>query len=58
MAYLRFEPHRLAPGRLASIIRQVPHTPLERAVAGAIADLRADPEADPATAPESERLAA
>jgi nucleoside-diphosphate-sugar epimerase len=39
MAYLRFEQHRLAPGRLASIIGQVPHTPIEKAVAGAIADL-------------------
>jgi nucleoside-diphosphate-sugar epimerase len=44
MAYLRFEPHRLAPGRLASIIGAVPHTPLEKAVAGAIADLGIVPE--------------
>jgi nucleoside-diphosphate-sugar epimerase len=50
MAYLRFEPHRLAPGRLASIIGAVPHTPLEKAVAGAIADL--------GIAPEGRRLAA
>ena len=39
MAYLRFEPHRLAPGRLAGIIGQVPHTPLGMAVADAIAEL-------------------
>jgi hypothetical protein len=44
MAYLRFEAHRLAPGRLASIIGLVPHTPLERAVAVAIADLGIVPE--------------
>jgi hypothetical protein len=39
MSYLRFEAHRLAPGRLASIISTVPFTPLDRAVAGAVADL-------------------
>ncbi|MBN9069562.1 MAG: NAD(P)H-binding protein [Rhizobiales bacterium] len=44
MAYLRFEPHRLAPGRPASIIGTVPHTSLEKAVAGAIADLGIVPE--------------
>jgi nucleoside-diphosphate-sugar epimerase len=44
MSYLRFEPHRLAPGRLADIVGHVPHTPLEKAVAGAIADLGIVPE--------------
>jgi hypothetical protein len=44
MAYLRFETHRLSPGRLASIIGRVPHTPLEKAGAGAIADLGIAPE--------------
>jgi nucleoside-diphosphate-sugar epimerase len=39
MSYLRFQPHRLAPGKLASIIGKVPHTPLEKAIAGAVADL-------------------
>jgi nucleoside-diphosphate-sugar epimerase len=39
MAYLRFEAHRLAPGRLAGVIGQVPHTPLKSAVADAIAEL-------------------
>jgi nucleoside-diphosphate-sugar epimerase len=58
MAYLRFEPHRLAPGRLAAIIGQVPHTSLENAVAGAITDLGADAKADSAIVPEEKRLAA
>jgi nucleoside-diphosphate-sugar epimerase len=44
MSYLRFEPHRLAPGRLADIVGHVPHTSLEKAVAGAIADLGIVPE--------------
>jgi hypothetical protein len=39
MSYLRFQPHRLAPGKLASIIGDVPYTPLVDAVAGAMADL-------------------
>jgi nucleoside-diphosphate-sugar epimerase len=44
MSYLRFEPHRLAPGRLADIVGHIPHTSLEKAVAGAIADLGIVPE--------------
>ena len=43
MSYLRFEPHRLASARLGSVIGTVPHTPLERAVAGALHDLEALP---------------
>jgi nucleoside-diphosphate-sugar epimerase len=39
MSYLRFQPHRLAPGKLASIIGDVPYTPLVDAVSGAMADL-------------------
>jgi nucleoside-diphosphate-sugar epimerase len=39
MSYLRFEEHRLAPGRLESIIGSLPHTLLPKAVAGALADL-------------------
>lgn len=50
MSYLRFQPHRLAAGRLASIIGKVPHTPLVEAIAGAVADL--------GIAPQMKRLAA
>lgn len=39
MSYLRFEPHRLESTRLEGIIGPVPHTPLERAVREALADL-------------------
>lgn len=43
MAYLRFEAHRLAPGGLAGVIGEVPHTPLRKAVADAIAELGMTP---------------
>lgn len=39
MSYLRFEEHRLVSGRLASLIGQVPHTPLAPAVAAALVDI-------------------
>ena len=39
MAYLRFEPHRLVSSRLEAAIGEIPHTPLDEAVAGALADL-------------------
>jgi nucleoside-diphosphate-sugar epimerase len=39
MSYLRFEEHRLVSSRLQSIIGTVPHTPLDKAVAQALADL-------------------
>ena len=39
MSYLRFEEHRLASTQLESIIGTVPHTPLDEAVAQALADL-------------------
>ncbi|MBO6717466.1 MAG: NAD(P)H-binding protein [Rhizobiaceae bacterium] len=39
MAYLRFEPHRLVSDRLAGIVGEIPHTPLDRAVANALTDL-------------------
>ncbi|PLP59912.1 oxidoreductase [Mesorhizobium loti] len=39
MSYLRFEPHRLVSERLEGLIGQVPHTPLDRAVAEALTDL-------------------
>jgi len=39
MSYLRFEPHRLVSARLAGIIGEVPHTPLDRAVSEALADI-------------------
>ncbi|MEP9399078.1 NAD-dependent epimerase/dehydratase family protein [Mesorhizobium sp. KR2-14] len=39
MSYLRFEEHRLASMRLEGIIGTVPHTPLDEAVAQALADL-------------------
>jgi nucleoside-diphosphate-sugar epimerase len=39
MSYLRFEPHRLVSDRLEGIIGEVPHTPLDRAVAEALSDL-------------------
>ncbi len=44
MSYLRFQEHRLAPGRLASIIGDVPYTPLRQAIARAVADLGILPE--------------
>jgi nucleoside-diphosphate-sugar epimerase len=39
MSYLRFEPHRLVSNRLESLIGTIPHTPLEKAVFGALRDL-------------------
>ena len=39
MAYLRFQPHRLASNRLEDVIGSIPHTPLDRAVAEALTDL-------------------
>ncbi|MBN9253892.1 MULTISPECIES: SDR family oxidoreductase [unclassified Mesorhizobium] len=39
MSYLRFEPHRLVSARLADIIGEIPHTPLDRAVSEALVDL-------------------
>jgi nucleoside-diphosphate-sugar epimerase len=39
MSYLRFEEHRLASDRLEGIIGPVPHTPLDEAVAAALADM-------------------
>ncbi|TIS67175.1 SDR family oxidoreductase [Mesorhizobium sp.] len=39
MSYLRFEPHRLVSARLEGIIGTIPHTPLHKAVAGALDDL-------------------
>ena len=39
MAYLHHQPHRLVSGRLAGIVGDLPHTPLEQAVASALADL-------------------
>jgi nucleoside-diphosphate-sugar epimerase len=38
MSYLRFEPHRLVSKRLASLIGEVPHTPLDEAVKQALID--------------------
>ncbi len=38
MSYLRFEPHRLVSDRLEGIIGEIPHTPLDQAVAEALAD--------------------
>ena len=38
MSYLRFEPHRLVSARLASLIGEIPHTPLEEAVRQALVD--------------------
>jgi nucleoside-diphosphate-sugar epimerase len=48
MSYLRFEPHRLVSARLKSIIGAIPHTPLDQAVAAALADLDLLPAAQPA----------
>lgn len=39
MSYLRFEPHRLASARLEKVIGEIPHTPLDRAVAEAMQDI-------------------
>lgn len=39
MSYLRLQPHRLVSGRLEAVIGPVPHTPLDEAVAAALADL-------------------
>ncbi|MBO6539727.1 MAG: NAD(P)H-binding protein [Rhizobiaceae bacterium] len=39
MSYLRFQPHRLVSDRLEHVIGEVPHTPLDEAVAEALADL-------------------
>lgn len=39
MSYLRFEPHRLVSKRLEGLIGQIPHTPLDRAVAEALTDI-------------------
>jgi nucleoside-diphosphate-sugar epimerase len=39
MSYLRFEPHRLVSDRLEGLIGEVPHTPLDLAVARALSDL-------------------
>ena len=43
MSYLRFEPHRLASARLEGIIGAIPHTPLNEAVAAALADMGIKP---------------
>ncbi|WP_027141840.1 SDR family oxidoreductase [Mesorhizobium sp. WSM3626] len=39
MSYLRFEPHRLASTRLEGLIGEIPHTPLDQAVAEALEDI-------------------
>ncbi|MBZ9906975.1 SDR family oxidoreductase [Mesorhizobium sp. BR115XR7A] len=39
MSYLRFEPHRLISTRLAGIIGEIPHTPLDQAVNKALQDI-------------------
>ncbi|RWC84708.1 MAG: oxidoreductase, partial [Mesorhizobium sp.] len=39
MSYLRFEHHQLVSTRLESIIGEVPHTPLDQAVAEALEDI-------------------
>ena len=39
MSYLRFEPHRLVSDRLEDIIGEIPHTPLDEAVAEALKDI-------------------
>ncbi|TPN18327.1 NAD-dependent epimerase/dehydratase family protein [Mesorhizobium sp. B2-3-3] len=39
MSYLRFEPHRLVSTRLEGIIGEIPHTPLDQAVAEALEDI-------------------
>ncbi len=38
MSYLRFEPHRLVSTRLAGLIGDIPHTPLDMAVRQALID--------------------
>ena len=45
MSYLFFEPHRLVSSRLEGIIGAIPHTPLDQAVVGALADLDLLPDA-------------
>ncbi|RVA75709.1 oxidoreductase, partial [Mesorhizobium sp. M7A.F.Ca.CA.001.08.2.1] len=39
MSYLRFEPHQLASIRLEGIVGEIPHTPLDQAVAEALGDI-------------------
>lgn len=39
MAYLQFQPHRLVSDRREGVIGTIPHTPLDQAVAQALADL-------------------
>ncbi|MDH4987549.1 NAD-dependent epimerase/dehydratase family protein [Aminobacter anthyllidis] len=39
MSYLRFEPHRLVSTRLEAVVGEIPHTPLDEAVKGALDDL-------------------
>ena len=39
MSYLRFEAHQLTSTRLAGIIGEIPHTPLDQAVAEALEDI-------------------
>ena len=41
MAYLWHEPHRIDGGKLAAAIGDVPHTPLDVAVARALQELGA-----------------
>jgi hypothetical protein len=41
IAYLWNEPHRIDGGKLRTLIGDVPHTPLDVAVARALEDLRA-----------------
>lgn len=45
MSYLRYEAHRLVSSRLEGIIGTIPRTPLDEAVAGALADLDLLPQA-------------
>lgn len=45
MSYLRFEQHQLVSLRLEGVIGHIPHTPLDRAVVGALADLDLLPDA-------------
>ncbi|RWA68786.1 SDR family oxidoreductase [Mesorhizobium sp.] len=39
MSYLRFQPHRLVSARLEEVIGEIPHTPLDQAVAEAMQDI-------------------
>ena len=39
MSYLRFEPHQLVSARLEGVIGEIPHTPLDQAVAEALEDI-------------------